>query len=62
MQSSEPVPLTEADERRKFAAWRRNLDVYLGAGRFDLPPYQIRIKTKAIETLRSATTRALDCS
>ena len=47
---SEPPPLTKVDEQRKFATWRRNLDVYLGGGRFDLPPCQIRIKTKAMDT------------
>jgi hypothetical protein len=38
MQSSEPVPPTKADERRKFAAWRNKLDVYLGTGASSFHP------------------------
>jgi hypothetical protein len=42
-------------ERAKFRVWQSNIAMYLGAdpgamdegGRFDLPPYQIRIKSKA---------------
>jgi hypothetical protein len=42
-------------ERTKTLAWRNGLSMYLGGdpgaredgGRFDLPPYQVQIKTRA---------------
>ena len=45
-------------ERKKDYLWRDGLSTYLGddagaradGGRFDLPPYQIRIKTKALDS------------
>lgn len=45
----------EQYDRTKFGAWQRNIEMYLGAdpgarddgGRFDLPPYQICIKSRA---------------
>jgi hypothetical protein len=49
---------TQAYELRKRCAWRAGLQDYLGGdpgaredgGNFDLPPYQIRIKSKANDT------------
>lgn len=46
---------TQKYERRKTLLWRDGLSIYLGGdpgaredgGRFDLPPYQIRIKSRA---------------
>lgn len=45
-------------ERAKYDTWEEGLSMYIGAdsgakrqgGRFDLPPYQIRFKTKANDT------------
>jgi hypothetical protein len=45
----------EQCDRTKFGAWQRHIEMYLGAdpgarddgGRFDLPPNQVRMKSKA---------------
>jgi hypothetical protein len=45
-------------QRVKYGTWRKGLETYLGVdpearrtgGRFDLPPYQIRIKSRASDT------------
>jgi len=47
-----PTNFNQSVERERFAEWQRKLDLYLGVdaearakgGRFDLAPYQIRIK------------------
>jgi hypothetical protein len=51
----EPDEFVQKYERRKTLLWRDGLSTYLGGdpgaredgGRFDLPPYQIRIKSRA---------------